>query len=254
MAHHKRISHFRRQFVAKSSHKIFVMNELLVEHFSYYFEHASEKCQSIQFGLPNQKQIGDVQEIAQAVEFITASKSHLEDSDLIESNVLVTFCAGTPDNEKYLHFDHLEWLISAAQSANYHVIAIVAGEFNRTKRGRELKSQYSKNPNILFFDHYTEFSDEFVDKYIDFYWRAYSDLSVPYTIYEAISLLKPIMCLKTGFLAELVSKSQIGPVISMNEPVATIKKAFDSINNRVYHSHLMDCRKNATWVDLKNKL
>ena len=254
VAHHGRISKLRRHIIARCSHKIFVTNKLLVKHFQLHFNQVAKKCYGIQFGLPQNKIQTDNLAENQALDFINQKKRENSRKHVNKQNVLVTFCAGTPDNEKYLHFDRLQWIIDVARDADYEVIAIVAGNFNHTNRGLKLKAQYAQNKNILLFDQYTEFSDTFVKQYIDFYWRAYADLSVPYTVYEAVKFQKPIMCLKIGFLCELIQKFGLGPTISITDPVSHIKASLDKIQSQQYTQALKKFQLQASWGDLINHL
>lgn len=207
--HYPRISKFRRWIFCISSKKIFVLDSLLIPHAKRILFNFEGKIEHITFGNIKKKTIGDFfSGDERAIEFIKFHKKNAK------RPVYVTLCAGAPEL-KSLHFDYLQKMICSAGNSKIDVIAIVAGNFHKTPRGREFAARYKKNEQIIFFEKYTKFSSSFLEHYIDFYFRGYSDMSVPFTVYEAVSYRKPILALRSGFLSELIEEYSLGEVLDV---------------------------------------
>jgi len=129
----------------------------------------------------------------------------------VSEKPLVLLCTGAP-RKKCLHFDYLEELLSAGRKKGHRIISIVAGEFTTSTRGKSLLERYEKHPDICVFGHFTRFSHDFIRQYVDFYWRSYDDWSVPFTVYEAVTLGKPILALDSGFLPEMIKAYNLGEI------------------------------------------
>ena len=239
------ISRFRRFITSKYSSRVFVTDQLLIKHFNKHFNLVDKKCYSVGFGLPIEKKKVDHYAIEKAKEFIKRHQIACKTNQT--QKLMVTFCAGSIENDKYLHFDYLPWLIETVKESGYKLIAIVAGDFTNSKRCKGILKSLSENPNILLFEEYTQFSDVFIEQSIDFYWRAYSDISVPYTVYEAAKFGKPIMCLKLGFLQELVSVYNLGPIINLSDNKEDISEALASIELQRFNKSIYNFRTHASW-------
>lgn len=245
VAFYPNISRFRRFIMSKYSSRVFVTDQLLVKHFNKHFNLVNDKCYSAGFGLPLNKKNFDQYAVAKAEAFIKGHQNAFNTNQT--KKLLVTFCAGSIENDKYLHYNYLPWLIEKARESEYKLIAIVAGEFTNSKRCKHILKSLSKNSNILIFEKFTEFSDAFIKTSIDFYWRAYSDISVPYTVYEAAKLGKPVMSLKSGFLQELISFYELGPVIDFCSNKEDISEALASIELKKFNRSIDHFRTNASW-------
>jgi hypothetical protein len=208
--HHPVISNFRRTLFANSAEAIFVTDKLLVPYAQKSFPAQFKKIDFISFGEVDPKKQRDPDSEGHAIEFIKNKKAYARLNNL---NCLVLFCTGVPDSKKSLHFDYLKNLIEFARENDTYIVAIVAGEFSLNKRSVDLITQYEKLDNICLFYKFTRFSDDFVRKNVDFYWRGYSDVSVPLTIYESTTMEKPMLALEKGFFPSMVSIYQLGIII-----------------------------------------
>jgi hypothetical protein len=74
--------------------------------------------------------------------------------------------------------------------------------------------EWLEQSQSVLFHPYRASIDEFgLAGSFDFYYRAYGDLSVPYSVYSAALARKPILTLRTGFLGEMVERYGLGAVL-----------------------------------------
>lgn len=204
------VSRIRRWIFSRVSKRIFITDPLLVGYAKTHFPKSANKMVGVSFGeiTPSHSFDDEKQEIA--ISFIEEKR---KEAKVKNEKAIVLFCAGGPSNKKYIHFDYLEELLKAGLESGCCIIAIVAGDFETTERGKALLERYKKNTNICVFKNFTRFSPDFIRHYIDFYWRGYNDWSVPFTVYEAATLRKPILALNSGFLPEMVNVYKLGAVV-----------------------------------------
>lgn len=247
-AYYSCISNFRRWMFATVSKRIFVTDPLLVPHAKEYFPAHAHKIEGICFGGIRPDCRADQDRRNQAIAFIDKKKQEAAAED---KKPLVLFCAGSPSNKKYLHFDYMEALLAAGQKSGYRIIAIVAGEFVASERGRRLLQRFRSHPDVCVYETFTRFSPDFIHKYVDFYWRGYDDWSVPFTVYEAATLGKPILALDSGFLPELVRVCKLGCVISVSDlEVGSFPGFLSSVSSGSFEEFLA----NREWGVLSRKL
>lgn len=205
------ISNFRRFLFARYSERIFVTDSLLKEKASATFPKSRDKIDNISFGQANLQIEGSGD--CKSIEFLTElRKRSLERG----RKFLSLLCAGYPNNPKYLHFTYLIDLIDNSEKNGYDIGVVVAGNWDGGGRNQELLAKYRSNSNIVVFEKYTTFSTTFIRNNIDFYFRGYGDYSVPFTVYEACTLGKPILALDNGFLPKMVRHYKIGQVVDMD--------------------------------------
>lgn len=216
------ISKLRRNVVFSRSEAYFVTDPLLADIFIQHFKVETKNIYTATFGrLPSDiknVEYKPSQEEKVAIDFIEYTKRKAQ---LNGHKVLVTLCAGTLNNdsiEKVIHFNFLPLLIEKAKENKFHIIVIIAGNWDvRISGVKKLDSIYQNYPhNIFNFKKYIQLEKGFIKQFVDFYFRGYTDFSVPYTVYEACSFEKPIVCLDAGFLPNLVSHNQIGEVIDLD--------------------------------------
>lgn len=204
------ISNLRRKIVSFFSKKIFVMDELLVSKATEIFPKYAYKIEDISFGILEERLIGNGD---------TTSSHFLEKQrEVAQANnkkFLCTLCTGSLSSKKSLHFQYLIELINKASESDVHLCAIVAGNALENL-GQLLVADYRKVPNILVFDKYTTFSFEFIRANVDFYFRSYDDFSVPFTVYEAGTVGKPILAQDFKFLPHMLEHYDLGVVVDKN--------------------------------------
>ncbi|MGM0858918.1 MAG: hypothetical protein ACQEW0_17890 [Pseudomonadota bacterium] len=247
--HYPRISKLRRWMFSLIAKRIFVTDPLLIPHAKKYFPVHAHKIDSISFGRLDLSYEADYYKEKAAIEFLEKKQIEAKSEGM---EPLVLFCAGSPGNNKYLHFDHMENLIAAGRRAGYQIIAVVAGDFLKSIRGSILLEGYKKNPAIFAFESFTQFSPAFICQYVDFYWRGYDDYSVPFTIYESSTLKKPVLSLQSGFLPEMIEAYHLGEVITypFDDIGIVLDKLKKSVSGYLYDSFLNEHE----WLSLSLKL
>lgn len=240
-----RISTFRRKLTARYSTKIFVTDKLLVEKAKAVFSAYKDKIDSISFGKLVERPTGTGD---------TNSSAFLDEQRKMALErgykFLCVLCTGTLSSRKSLHFSYLLQLIEKAEKNAIHVCAIVAGNVD-DEHSRRLMKDYKMSAKILAFDSYTTFSFDFIRKNVDFYFRSYDDFSVPFTVYEACTLEKPVLTQDIGFLPQMIKYYQLGSVVSEN--LENLEQAF---NEMIYLEkfHFNEFLKEKRWSSLGIKL
>ncbi|ANS84199.1 hypothetical protein VSVS12_00382 [Vibrio scophthalmi] len=211
------ITKWRRFLVRKACKTIFVTNKLLVKSAQKIFP--DKDIRSISFGLVQKNSNFDKE-----LESLIGLK-------LSESNSTIRILITGSPVPKSKHFDYIERLILKCRELNIGISVLVGGEFEKNIRSLNLLSIYAQYPEILVYDRYINISDDFVRDNFNFYFRVYSDLSVPYTLYESCSLKIPMLTIDGFFLAELIKHSNIGFVL---------KKDFSNIDI-ILQEAISDC-------------
>ena len=205
-----RISSFRRKMIATLVKKIFVTDSLLAQSAKEILPKYGHKIDYISFGEIEgfEKGAGD----NESIKFLNERKEYATQNG---HHFFAVLCAGAPDAPKSLHFHYLIKLIEDAKKNNLYLAVLVAGNWN-SSISRKLLATFQHNSNILIFEKYTTFSSGFIKNNIDFYFRGYDDYSVPFTIYEACTLQKPILALDIGFLPRMIEFYELGVVTKEN--------------------------------------
>lgn len=243
--YHQRVTALRRKLISNQADQIFVMDEKLVPEAKKFFPSKSNQIRSISFGRPMEHFDFDPRAEAEALSFLQRHRSAADE------RVLVAYCVGSI-SRKCLHFEKLLSLQEAARRSGFRLIAIVAGPFHASTIGREVSKSLSDNPDICFFANYMRFSDDFVRDNVDLYWRAYDDWSVPFTVYEAAALEKPILAYDAGFLPKMVYSYNLGQVIERDmHNVGEALHALASEFRQDAFAHFLDTH---TWGSLPEQL
>lgn len=239
-ANFPKLTRWRRNLVFRFANVYFVTDPLLIDSFKEYFNVRSKRVYSATFGEIPIKILKENKVNQNYAEHL--AKNFINNqllSNLNGDKILVTLCAGTLNGggvDKVIHFDYLPILIKHAKECGFHVIAIIAGNWEENlpeiKKLDKIYSEYSNH--ILNFKGYTKFSDSFIRDNIDFYFRGYKDISVPFTIYEACSYAKPTIALNTGFLPSLIGHNNIGEIVGLD--MASLEQALLEISsNKKYN-------------------
>lgn len=218
------ISNFRRALIGRASKRIFVTDRLLVSYAENELFRYRGKIESISFGQIDGNTRGNGDQ--KSKEFLAENRNLAEANNL---KFLAVLCAGAPTSKKSLHFSYLVTLIEKGRENGYHIAAIVSGNWDESEHCRTLIESYEHIPSILLFKEYIAFSSAFISSEIDFYFRSYDDYSVPFTIYEACSLGKPILSLNFGFLPQLIDVYRIGGTLNLN--FSNIKQLLEKIKD-----------------------
>jgi len=204
------ISNFRRKLVSRFCERMFVTDTLLEEKASHIFYKYQNKVDSISFGKIDVRTEGNGDN--ESVQFLARQK---RESLKRGRKFISVLCAGAPNNPKYLHFEYLIEFIDKSKDVGYDIGVVVAGAWDSSERSQNLLTSYKNHSNNLVFEKYTSFSSSFIINNIDCYFRGYDDYSVPFSVYEACSLSKPVLAMDNDFLPTLIRHYKIGQVVDM---------------------------------------
>lgn len=205
--YHKYLSDIRRKTISSCADKIFVTDPLLMDMFIRKGI-SSAKVDWISFGPPgeiksNNKNKSLFDRIASFKE-ILAKQS--------KKQVLLGLCVSSP-LPKFYHFLNATKLVQDDPLSDYCIGLVLIGKMPEGKKFEIAREQIKSNSRILYIE------DNFpVDEYklkplVDFFYRAVNDYSVPYTVFVAMSLQKPVLTDNLGFLPRLVEEYGIGATI-----------------------------------------
>jgi hypothetical protein len=236
---------FRRKAILWASKGVFVTSEFLLP-----FALKELGCKGSELGVIT---FGRIEE--ETIKSVGVDESFIyrfiDDWKSRHSNVKVLFCASTPGLDKCKHFEFLESLIAEARESGVCVLALVAGDFEYNDFSKTQKSAFEKNDQIFLVGNYATFSSSLIVSKVDFYWRVYDDLSVPYTIYEAVSYSKPTLTMKYGILPEIVSGYNVGDVIAddfsnIKDVIDGLKDLDQDVSNHFFAEH--------TWASMSRQI
>lgn len=223
--YHPRLSSVRRSVFAWAANSIFVLDRLLVTHAQRVFPSAHKKIDYITFGELNkfaQPAEGELLEDLRV--FIEGARS----AAALGPRVLVGLCVGSPA-EKVVHFDLIPNLIERVSGLGYSLYFVILGPVRDYLRRRNpaVLNFLETSERIFFVGERVVIDEPGVADLVDFYWRAYSDFSVPLSLYGACTVRKPILTIDTGFLGEAVLDYGLGAVLESN--LANLSEAISSI-------------------------
>lgn len=188
--YYPKISEFRRNLLNLHASRVFVMQKHLVKYYNANFDR--EKVDFLSFGYIESKLRTD----SNVIDLLRMLKSgptkiawsagqYAAKTTYIEKTI--DFAALNPDISFVMVISRLpdETLNKLNNVTNIHVL---------------------KGPLVL--------NEDEVAEYIDFFWRSYDDLSVPFSVFNAVKNRKKILCMKEGFLSEIVERYEIGIVLS----------------------------------------
>ncbi|MFD1173224.1 hypothetical protein [Oceanobacillus picturae] len=199
----------RRKIVTKFSDKILVTDKLLIKHAAKILKVNEAKIDFITFGNPSINQNHNTNDLGQEIiEFIQKNNNE---------NTLFGLSIGNP-NKKVLQPFYTIDLIEKAIKFGVDLKIILGGPLSDFIKKHDMDT-YKKlidNPNVLFLDGKVKVNESYISQFIDFYWRVYDDYSVPFTVYNAAYLKKPILTMGKGFLSEMVFEYELGSILENN--------------------------------------
>lgn len=234
-SHHPSLSRFRRHLMSRVAERILVTDPLLVPHAQRTFPAAARKISYITFGAQVEKGHGErSRELTQQVRrFLQPEAARGRNPTVPEPGAgaqkgsaspdasaelpkrLVGLCAGRA-SWKTAHFEQLPLLLDKAEALDVELRMIVVGPIGRylDRTRPDILQFLREDPRILFVDEFIHLDETALAPYVDFYWRAYRDLSVPFTLYHAAALKKPVLAQGPGFVAEMVAAYGLGAVVA----------------------------------------
>lgn len=215
-----KLTKFTRKLLGNSAKVILVTDPLLVKTAQEKYPNWKERIDYITFGErePKKEKSTDIR-LLDIFEKI---------SNIKKNNDLTLFCPTSP-GDKYIHLHFTSKLIENAKinNLNYRVV-IVGGIKEYLDINPELERSLS-DENIYLLSENITYNIEDIEPYIDAYWRAMSDQSISYTLYEAASRKIPILTLNTGFLTEAITKYNLGSSLELD--FSNFKQSHDKIKS-----------------------
>src|SRR5699024_4903557 len=205
--HHPLLTKLRRKTIIKTASKIVVTDFLLKKYAEDFLKVKSDKLDYITFGETNFYEKVDEKDgmHQKIISFINKNK---------KENTIVGLSIGNPNN-KVRHLFYTNELIKKGKEKGLDIKIIIGGPLRTFMKSTDI-IEYKKllsNSNVLLLEGKIQINEKYLSKFIDFYWRAYSDYSVPFSVYNATYLKKPLLSLELGLLQEMIIKYDIGVVL-----------------------------------------
>lgn len=202
--HYPSIIRFLRKFVGDRATSIYVTDPLLVPVAKKLYPNWSLKIDYITFGSnPQKANLVTNSELLKVLHELNVNKL---------KNEFVIFCPSAP-GDKYTHLQYADKLITSMKKIGVNYKVIIVGNLAEYLRiNKDLKIKLVNNSDIVLFENYTSYNLDDIAPFIDFYWRALSDQSVSFTLYEAASIKKPVITLAEGFMMEAIIEYKMGSV------------------------------------------
>lgn len=197
----------RREIVTKFADKILVTDKFLIKHAARILNVDDSKVDYITFGRPDSNDNLDSEDDIhqEIIRFVQNDK---------QKDTLIGFSIGNP-NVKVLQPFYTDEIIKKAAASGINIKIILGGPLGEFIKKHDVNAYKNllSNPNVLFLDGKIKLNESYISNYIDFYWRVYDDFSVPFTVYNAAYLKKPILTMNKGFLKEMVMEYNLGYVL-----------------------------------------
>ncbi|MCZ2258637.1 hypothetical protein [Sporosarcina sp. G11-34] len=238
----KKINSYRRRLLLRYVDKVFVTDPELKEVAIKYLHIEENDLSYITFGnMSNGSEVYPNQDFIyeKIVDFVENEKRVYKDK------VYFTFCAGKA-NHKTEHYRTIKRLIEEGEKKNIIIRAIIIGPLEEyyLKKDSETLRFLKIDSRVLFINGFYRFNEKEFEGLIDFYWRVYSDYSMPGTVYKAVELRKPIITMNLGILPKVIEKNDIGFVI--DNKFSNIGNVFNSLNS-IPSSNYKDFETTHSW-------
>lgn len=222
------ISYLRRYLLKRRAAAILVTDKHLVEFAQKQFPDKKRHIGYISFGPYIRK--SDAVETREFTQLVKRSSAQWRSEVGAQTGrVMVGLCAGSP-SWKMEHYARIPELINTAEAVGVHLRMIVAGpiEEHLKKQAPDALEFIRKDDRVRFRIGYVPIAEHEIAPFIDFYWRAYKDFSVPMSVYTAASVQVPSLVLNIGFLPHMIRNYKLGAVLEPD--MANIREALAEID------------------------
>ena len=209
----EKITKIRRTLFERFSHKILVTDPLLINKAKKILPFAKDKIDYITFGgyieTPTNYESHRLTKLI--IDFIR------EQNNKNVKKPMFGLCVGNA-NWKTAHFERIPKLLDKSEMIGRPIRLIVVGPLGSyySRTNPKLIDKLKSDPRIFFYNKFISIDEDKISKYIDFYWRAYRDLSTPFTVYHSAKVKKPILAQGPGFLKEMVENYNLGATVKDN--------------------------------------
>jgi glycosyltransferase involved in cell wall biosynthesis len=215
------IAKARRLLMAKLSHRVYVTAGELIEPASSNLGIKKNKIDSISFGK------FDVSKNNVNKKFEKKCKSFSSGSE----KMLVGLWVGNLKNKNMCSLEKSLDLVKSKFSDSIKIIIVGSISSYLNENGySKLFEQLKNNSNILIYDGYLDVKESVLTHEIDFFWRGVTDLSIPETLYHAVSEKYPICTPSGTFFGKYVEKNDIGTSID-TKSCKDIERAMGYVKN-----------------------
>lgn len=206
----------RRWLWVRTAKRILITDPDLMEAAKRCFPRHRDKLHVVPLApIPPRTQTGSSEAVRRIRRFFGHGRSSDQPEVGSPLNILV---AGLP-GPKYLHFRLLPQLHGALKDCGYQpriVIVSPIGDprWQRGQRYDELIHWALAQPDVLLVDDWIEFSETDLADCVHLVWRAMSDFSLPFTLFNAARAGIPILTYDSGFLGQIVERRNIGACVN----------------------------------------
>lgn len=224
--YHPRITTLRRKIIGDAAVKVYVTDPGLLRHAERLLPEYKNKLDYVTFGRPGDgpRNLTAPSWWRDFESFVESSKSNLSGS--VKRLIGLSFGHAS---WKTVHYEQTKRLLDAAWTSGYDLRLIILGPIREflEKYAPDTLRELMNDRRVFLVDQYVKINEAELVKYVDFYWRAYRDYSVPYGMYCAAHYKKPVLTYDVGFLSEAVRIYSLGAVISID--FSNIRQALDAI-------------------------
>lgn len=226
LMYHPKITELRRMMIGKAARKIFVTDPGLLVHAKRFLTEFEQKLDYVTFGQPSIKRVQTMEPDLweRLLDFVGRPSTRR----IAGTKTLVGLSVGHA-SDKTVHYEQTTRLLDAAEVLGYEIRLIIIGPIRTylEKNKPAILRRLREDPRIFLIDKYVLIDENQLAPHVDFYWRAYRDYSVPYGLYHAAKVKKPILAYGDGFLSEAVTQYSLGAVI--REDYSNLDQALNSL-------------------------
>ena len=206
--YHKYTSLFRRRIINRYANKIMVTDPLLIP-YAKDSGLSEEKLDWISFGPPPKKEWDEKNRIL--LQQIQKFRDRLKTMSG-KTNVLLGLCVSS-SLPKFYHFLYAPSFVLNYSSKESCVGLVLIGKLPKGEQFDRARVLLQENENILYIEENFPVNEEELATEIDFIYKSVADISLPYTVYVAAKIGKPIITHDIGFLSKMITEYGLGQVV-----------------------------------------
>lgn len=231
--YYPRITRLRRHLFLSTVNKVFVMDALFVKYAKILFKKYKIAVESTSFG--RYEPTVSIHQTAHKEVLLNEDELYfkgIEQTELIKiikkrsaAFDYIGFCAGGTLKKK-VYLKEIPNLIDAAKKSGISVLMVVISDLKEVDNP-ELFEYLSTSVEVIFINNLMSINEHEMAGLIDFYWLGYDDISIPYTVYVAHTVKRPILSYNTGVLPIIVRTYKLGSVVSND--YSNVIEAFENL-------------------------
>lgn len=201
------IARLRRALISSSCHMAFVTDPLLLSAAIERYPKTTWAVATFGTEVTRSSDPAIVERVVRAARLL---RQELRDSGARDTSIGLCFTSMSP---KCLHLRLFRRLLETGRHQSFRIGVVFVGDFSVAEEWRRIGNEIEQEPNAHVIDCTGCLQESDVEEEFGFFYRSLDDLSVPYSLYRAASVGKPVITHDAGFCARIASEYKVGAII-----------------------------------------